>query len=137
MNITTAWQWYLSPNYKNNIINFQTFGKLGHLGKALWYVLEIEARQAYYMALFSSKIEFIEFDLEDVTKTTGANRLLNCLGIKKEAKLPPKANEYKVAENEEMKNNVTEIVKKVEFDASALAKQYIDTGRRLSGLFPN
>ncbi len=60
LNITILWQWYLSPNYKNNIVFPIPFLKLGELGPVLWYVYEMEARQCYYQTVYRNELNFIK-----------------------------------------------------------------------------
>lgn len=91
-NIGLIWQFYLSPKYRNRIVDPAQFLPLGTLGTAIWYCLEMEARQAYYVLKYHDRLNFVEAQLEEVTKPAGARALLAELGHNAEPILPPKAN---------------------------------------------
>lgn len=89
-NITTIWQWYLSSDYANIIVNPELFSGLGASGQVLWYAHEMECRQIYYQRKFGDALTFVEADLETVTQPQGAADLLDQLEITMPAVLPPR-----------------------------------------------
>lgn len=132
-NITLVWQWFLSWDYPNVIVNPHMFASAGPMGEALWYSLEMAARQAYYVQLFGSQIDFIEVQLEDIIQQSGAQALLASLGESGPVTRPPKANQFLT--DPAVKQQVTALVQKnldgLRFDIDEIAHKYIASGRRL------
>ncbi|MFW8634595.1 hypothetical protein [Cribrihabitans pelagius] len=132
-NITIPWQWYLDRNYPNVIVSPDQMKPLGEVGYALWYAMEMAARQAYYQLLYGNRVHFVEAQLEDATKPEGAARLLAALGYDGPVTLPPKKNAM-TADAEMMAALTAEyrtLLARLNFDPLALAARYIEAGRRL------
>lgn len=136
INVTIEWQWYLSPAYRNIILSPEPFLKMGQIGRALWYTLEMECRQEYYKYQFGNDLDMFDITLEDVTKKAGASRLLKWIGIDKEPVIPPPKNQAHVKADEELRKNIERIVSAINFDAQAITLDYINSGRRLCDTLP-
>jgi len=131
LNMSTVWLWYLDMRYQNVIIKPKHFVELGMLGQVIWYIAEVEARQAYYQLLYGDKYRFIEAKLEHVTTHAGATELLKPFGFAGPIRLPEKKNanpDIKAPIDEE---RVRKLVNRIQFDSAEIAKRYIDSGRRL------
>jgi len=131
LNITTGWQWYLLPTYRNNIVAFKPFAEMGPVGAALWFCYEMEARQAYYLRCFGDRLNFIEARLEELIAPHGATALLGKLGITQPPTMPPPANATKGEANAGLVDHVRGLVERFRFDPQALVDRYIANGRRL------
>ncbi|MEP1768518.1 MAG: hypothetical protein ABJJ53_18015 [Sulfitobacter sp.] len=133
-NVTVEWQWYLSPNYPNVMIDPKPFIPLGQIGRAIWYCYEMEARQEYYLQKHQHQIRFIEVSVEEISKPNGAKKFLEVLGYEGSVYLPPKENANQ--ENEEMRYALREQVELtmggLVFDAHSIAASYIRSGRDLA-----
>lgn len=132
-NITIPWQWYLDMNYRNVMVNPSTFRKLGQIGWAIWYALEMEARYAYYQLKYGDRINFVEARLEEATKPDGAARLLAALGHDGVPVLPEKKNATlnQSGVNDALTAEIRTLLGRLKFDAKAIATAYIDAGRTL------
>jgi hypothetical protein len=130
-NITIEWQWYLNPQYRKKIVNPEPFLKMGYVGKIIWYIFEIEARQEYYKALYQEKFQFLDLELESMTQLDGARELLRTLGVTAEPRLNVAINASKARENKELRNHIDAQLKQVKFDPSKTAQDFIRAGRRL------
>lgn len=132
-NIAGIWQWFLDLRYRNVILDPAPFKPFGALGHATWYALEMRAREAYYRQLFGDTLRFVQVDLEAVTTSDGAAGLLASLDRDTPAPiLPEKANSNPPSANRETaRAEVASFVDRVSFDADALARAYIASGRRL------
>lgn len=53
-NFGWTWLWWLDPRWQNKIVPSQRLLQFGPAGCALWYVMEIRARAAYYQELIRS-----------------------------------------------------------------------------------
>ncbi|AFO87456.1 hypothetical protein D1821_07545 [Phaeobacter inhibens] len=132
-NITVPWQWYLHPTYPNKIVDPTPLKHLGDVGTAIWYALEMEARYAYYKALYADQLHFVETTLEEATTPNGAAKLLRALGHTRHAKLPPKTNASP------QNNHITDtliaevetLLSRINFNAEEAAKGFIQRGNRL------
>ncbi|WP_299850625.1 hypothetical protein [uncultured Roseovarius sp.] len=135
-NVTIDWQWYLSPTYPNAMVHPDEFLKLGQVGRALWYALEMETRQAYYLEKYKGILNFVEASLEEVTTETGATHLLRALGFSgNAAKLPPKANASSLPANqtnEDLVSQIRDLLARMEFDPKSIAASFIAGQRSLS-----
>lgn len=133
-NVTIEWQWYLSPNYPNVIVDPKPFVPLGQIGRAIWYCYEMETRQEYYLQKYQQQIRFLEVSVDDISKPSGAKKLLQALGYEGSVYLPPKENANQV--NEEMRLALREQVQitmgGLVFDAHSIAASYIRKGRDLA-----
>ena len=135
-NVTIDWQWYLSPNYPNVMVHPDEFLKLGQVGRALWYSLEMETRQAYYLQKYQGVINFVEATLEEATTESGATHLLSELGFSGNAvTLPPKANASILSANqtnEDLIDQLRDLLARMEFDPKSIAASYINGQRSVS-----
>jgi hypothetical protein len=127
-NITLAWQWYLHPTYRKKIINPEPFMKLGGIGVPLWYCYEMSARQEYYVQKFSEKISMLQVTLEKLTSDTGAKEFHNLLGLHGNCSIPSSKNENKAKPSEQLVQQVSEIVVKINVDMPQLVENSIKNG---------
>lgn len=131
-NITIDWQWYLHQNYRNNIVSYAPFRQHGLLGKALWYVYEMDARQWYYEKIYSSKIKIIPAQLEDLTTQAGATKFLEDIGYRNTPILPEARNQSRVKTADALLARVTEMISSFKYDSDAIVTEYLKGGRSLS-----
>lgn len=131
-NITLDWQWYLSPRYRNVIVNPVAFQALGQIGTALWYCCEMEARQAFYIQKYGDQLNFIEVELEQISTRAGAASLLQALGYDGPVTLPERANANAAAAPPELLSEVRRILEQLPFDPHKMAAKYRAAGRDLS-----
>jgi hypothetical protein len=131
LHITTVWQWYLSHEYRNNIVSYQQMKNLGMLGKIMWYVFEVDARQRYYERLYSDRLNFLQARLECISKEEGANKFLDQIGWCEPAVVPTASNQNNAPPNEELFYRVQEALGRFNFDVDALVDGYIASGRTL------
>ncbi|MDE4143532.1 MAG: hypothetical protein P1U91_16215 [Pseudophaeobacter sp. bin_em_oilr2.035] len=127
-NMTLLWQWYLAPNYRNVILKPESFLKMGVVGTALWYTLEMECRQHYYEQVYGDRVRFVHAQLEDVITPEGARKLLADLGRDQAATLPPKANANVAPPDVGLIDEIDTFLSKTGFDAQALVAQYLEAG---------
>ena len=127
-NITLAWQWYLHPTYRKKIINPEPFMKLGVIGTPLWYCYEIAARQEYYLQKFSDNISMHQVTLEELTSDKGAQDFHRILGLHGTCTVPSPKNENKLKPSEQLVQQVSEIVEKINVDMSQLVEDTIKQG---------
>ncbi len=131
VNITLAWQWYLTPGYRNVILAPNALIQMGVLGHALWYTLEMECRQIYYERLYGDRLRFVHAQLEEVTTQAGADRLLADLGRQGSAQIPAKENANQVQSDPALIEQIETFLSGTGFDAQALVSNYLDAGFRL------
>lgn len=131
-NITIDWQWYLHQSYRNNIINYAPFEKHGLVGKALWYVYEMDARQRYYERLYADKVKIISTTLEEITTETGAGQFLKQIGHEGEILLPEAQNTNRMKANVELTSHVRQLIAGLNYDGNAIVARYLENGRALS-----
>lgn len=131
-NITLDWQWYLSPSYRNVIVNPVAFQKLGQIGTALWYCCEMEARQAFYIQKYADQLNFIEVQLEQISTHEGATDLLQTLGYDGPVTLPEKANANTATAPPELLSEVQRLLDQLPFDPQKLAAEYRAAGLDLA-----
>ena len=134
LNITIDWQWYLSPNYQNNIINPEIFFKYGQMGRALWYVYEMDVRQHYYIRQYGDALNFIEVDLEQVTQPPQAKAFLEAIGVSTPVVMPERRNQNAQQLSGEIADSVAAIVNSINYDPEALVSHYLAEGRELGQL---
>lgn len=132
-NVTLEWQWYLSPSYRNVMVKPDLFVPLGQIGNALWYCLEMETRQAYYLKKFGHRLNFIEANVEEVVTHTGAQKFLQKLGHSGAVILPERtnANQADAQTQAALKEQVARTLESLNFDPESIATAYIQRGRRL------
>jgi hypothetical protein len=130
-NITIDWQWYLHQNYRNNIVSYAPFENYGLLGKALWYVYEMDARQRYYEQLYMSKIRIISTMLEELTTEVGAKKLLEDIGHHGKPILPEIRNQNRAKADDALLSRANNIIAKLQYDGDSIVNQYLESGRTL------
>jgi len=135
-NITLIWQWYLSHDYPRKIVNPDILLKMAPFGGVLWYIAEIEARQSYYRQLFGDRFNFIDCDLETLTTEAGAAELLSRLGYPDSSPILPqrKNANQPVGELDKIKQKLAKVINNINFDADAIADNFIRSGHRLAGV---
>jgi hypothetical protein len=127
-NVTLAWQRYLHPAYRKKIVNPEPFMKLGGIGVPLWYCYEMLARQEYYVQKFSNKISVHQVTLEELTSDTGAQDFQNLLGLHGKCVVPSPKNENKAKPSEQLVQQVSDIVDKINVDMPQLIEDTIKKG---------
>jgi len=128
-NITIDWQWYLHQSYRNNIINFTSFEKHGLVGKALWYVYEMDARQRYYERLYADKVKIFSTILEEITNEVGAKEFLKRIGHKGKIVLPEAQNTNRVKTDTDLTSHVRQLIGGLNYDGDAIVGRYSENGR--------
>lgn len=131
LNTTIQWQWYLHPAYRNNILDPTPFVPFGQLGYALWYIHEMELRQHYYLMTCGERLRFIEADLEVITTPAGARGLLAAIGCEREPTIPEASNRNDLPPDAELVNSVRNMLAGISFDAPAIVRDFIASGRRV------
>lgn len=135
-NFGFTWLFYLDPRYPRKIVSYDAMQKHGMAGSALWYILEMRARAAYYEQLFAAdRIRFHKVDLSEIIEAEGAARLLASLGAETatdQIAIPRPANESKQTFfSEETRTQLKRLVGGIRFDADQLARNFIARGKRL------
>ncbi|AUQ74468.1 hypothetical protein [Phaeobacter piscinae] len=132
-NVTIPWQWYLHPNYRNNILDPSQLTPMGEIGVAIWYALEMETRYAYYKHLHGHQLRFVETTLEEANTADGAARLMQSLGYPGRALLPPKMNASNTTSSttEALVGEIETLLQRFSFDPEDVAKGFIQRGNRL------
>lgn len=94
-NVTITWQWYLDPHYAKKLVDPRPLLAKGNVGVAIWYAIEMEARQEYYKRRYADRFHFVDCTLQDITHPSGAQDLLSELGHPPTVPLtlPPPRNE--------------------------------------------
>lgn len=79
MNKSSQWLWYLDDQYPRSLVKSDAFRQFGLHGLALWYLLEVEFRAAYYKELYStaSGVHFHEADIDELNEEAAATALLD------------------------------------------------------------
>lgn len=130
-NYTTVWQWYLDHRYALNMIPSDQLYAKGMVGSIIWYIIEVEARQAYYRQLYSDRYTFVDATLESATTMRGAQNLLAPFGHKGAVYLPEKANANINQGSPVPAEQIQSVVDHIKFDAEQIAADFIKSGRRL------
>ncbi|WP_170419685.1 hypothetical protein [Ruegeria atlantica] len=129
-NVTTMWQWYLHPNYRKNLVTFDRYRDLGGLGRVIWYVHEMNARQAYYLQKFQDHIDFIEINIEEMQFEEERRRLSKWLKDLKNPIFPRieilNANRMKASKS--LISATRRAIELVGIDVSAVARDAILSG---------
>ena len=131
VNITIPWQWYLTPQYPNVIVNPDPFVAMGVTGQALWYTMEMECRQIYYEKRFADLIHFIPAQLEEVTQPEGAQHFLNEFGLETTPVLPKKTNAGNYGDTSALVAEIETFLNNVGFDPVDLTDRFLNAGRSL------
>ena len=97
VNFGFTWIFTLDPRYRNVIASYDPLRKFGTVGSAIWYVIEMQTRAAYYRKLTSdqSNVDFLDISLEEIVTDEGAHRLITTVTGRadQDVVLPPPANE--------------------------------------------
>ena len=132
-----AWAFYLDIAYPNVIVDSAPFRSQGVAGRALWYIIEMRARAAYYRHLMADRagIRFHGVDLGDIAAPAGAQALFDAMELApaRPVSCPPPRNE--TAQNffgEREKEALARLVARFAFDEEELGLSYYRSGRRLS-----
>lgn len=71
------WIWYLDPGYKQNVVESESFSKMGYLAEIAWYICEMRNRaQILYNNVIKDNCRYIEVDLETIIKKKGAKEFV-------------------------------------------------------------
>jgi hypothetical protein len=135
-----VWLWFLDPDYPRKIVDPSASRDLGLNGICLWYVCEIMTRAEYYRLLLTDdpRVIFHDVQLETLSEAGPVSDLLERLGAPRDAQdvvLPPPVNQGRTSAglDEDELRELRRMVETANFDPSALARSYIDSGRRLGG----
>lgn len=133
---SNQWLWYLDPDYPVNLVPSSDLVAAGIDGLCLWYILEIRARVAHYERLVAGRnnVVFHRFNLEELQTAQGASRLLQALGVPREAGqvvIPAARNVgpalARIDSAEEAR--IRDLIASVEANPSALAGKALSTAR--------
>ena len=86
-NIESRWLWYLDPGYPSNLVNAKPYLKLSYLGLLAWYVREIEARKAAYIAMLGDRYDVLNVDIDQPDWAAIVSRSYG-FGIPADGKVP-------------------------------------------------
>ncbi len=64
LNVESMWLWYLLPEYPRNLINAAPYLKWHYPGTLAWYVREVEARKAAYIAMLGNRYDVLSVDID-------------------------------------------------------------------------
>ena len=136
-----AWAFYLDTAYPNVIVNSEPFVGHGAAGRALWYVVEMRVRAAYYRQLMSDipGLRFHETDLPSIANSRGAGELLEAMDLSPDAApvCPRPRNESgDPFFGEDERSKLDKLCARFAFDEEELAATYIRLGKRLSNGVP-
>jgi hypothetical protein len=132
------WLWYLDPRYPRNIVDSSRLAGLGINGVCLWYIFEVRARAAYYRMLFEGRgaLHFHRIDLAELNDTAKVSELLQAVT----GQHPAAAASIPARQNRGKNRHpfppgeidaIRQLIDKVDFDAEATARGFIEQGRRL------
>ena len=141
LNKGNMWLWYLDPDYPRKIVDASAIQKLGWNGICLWYICEMSARAEYYRLLLEDEpqINFHDVRLEDLSEPAAVADLLGRLGAPRKTDkivLPPPANvsARRIQWPQEEMRQLRSAIDTMAFDPSALASEFIESGRRLGAI---
>lgn len=99
--VANIWQFFLDRTYTNNLVSFDEVQRVASdFAYPIWYALEIEARQQFYVKRYGGDLTFISVRLEDLINENGAINLLSQLGLAGRPVLPDAANQGATVGNE-------------------------------------
>lgn len=132
-----AWAFYLDAAYPNVIVNSAPFVGYGAAGRALWYVVEMRVRAAYYRQLLADTpgLRFHVTDLPSIAHARGAGELLEAMDLAPDAAVvcPRPRNESGAPFfGEDEREKLDKLCARFAFDEEDLAATYIRLGKRLS-----
>lgn len=132
-----AWAFYLDIAYPNIIVDSAPFRSQGVAGRALWYIIEMRTRAAYYRQLMAGQggVRFHTVDLKVIAAPQGAQALFDAMELApaRPVTCPPPRNE--TTQNffgEKEKASLASLASRYAFDAEELARAFIRSGRRLA-----
>lgn len=136
-NFGFTWLFALDPRYPNVIVNSKPMQKHGPAGYAIWYVVEMEARMAYYRMLLEDRpnVTFHQTSLEEIATQGGAKQLIEVISgdAPDEVNIPPPANQQKRwSFGEDAREKIAKLLQANKWDAEKLAGSYFDAGARLA-----
>ena len=133
-----TWLFALDPRWRNVIVRSKEFGRWGMAGSAMWYVIEMQTRAAYYKRLLSDApgVDFVEVDLSELREGSGGGERV----LKAVLGEDPASVSWPDAQNEARdqlfpdkdRETIAAIIERLNFDAEKLAGDYWDSGRRLA-----
>lgn len=132
-----TWLFTLDSRYRNVIVTSKPLEAFAMMGKALWYVIEMQVRASYYRRLLSQMegVEFVSLDLSELHPSqTGGKRVLEAIlgAAPQDIVWPEKSNVLQDEMfGEDIRAQCDNLVARFPFDADDLASQYWDAGRRL------
>ena len=116
---------------------------MGWYGVSLWYIYEIAIRAEYYRLLLKDDplVTFHDVQLDGLSEPAPVAELLEQLGAPRKAQeiiLPPPANQsrWKAPLERDQLKELRHVIDTMAFDPAALARAYIDRGRRIGGEVP-
>jgi hypothetical protein len=136
-----TWLFALDPRWPNVIVDYAPFEHEALAGMAAWYIHEMWARAAYYRLLLAGQpnVHFHRYDMSELVKPEGAGRLLEGLGHPSESPvMPPRANSNEgELYGQSAREHCRRVLSEIPVDHIALARAYLDSGRRLGDLKPD
>ncbi len=140
-NLIMLWAWYLDPKYPRKLVapNSQLNRQLdSDVATSLWYLCEIQARQAYYKKLLSQVANVVIHDLEmaDLNDKGYIGQFLTKLGVAcrvEEIIIPPPqgVTQKPLRLSPVYVQQLKRIIMQMQFDPDRIAQDYIDRGKRL------
>lgn len=125
-NMTIAWQWYLDPSYRRNLVNPAQFLKFGMIGLVLWYCREMEVRQLMYMNHFQDVLKIHHCELSHLVDSEQSRRELSFfLGVEPMLIVPPPKNEGSNKLSDGVVRKVREINLAIGFDSKEVLKNHV------------
>lgn len=137
-NLGFTWLFALDPGYPNVIVPSKAYLDHGMAGAALWYVDEMQARNAYYKLLIKEipNVSIFSTTTLDISKKVGAKDLLEFVTDQKIAgavNLPSRQNQTKSWHfSETERQNISALLEKMKCDPDAMGEDYFNSGRRLA-----
>ena len=137
INYGFTWIFSLDPRYRNVIVDAKSMRRYGRVGSAIWYVIEMTTRAAYYRRLVADRadVTFHATTLEEIVTEDGASRLLEAVSGAAPAvvTLPPPANDMKGWHyDDEERQKIATVLDRINWNDDELAGAYFDAGRRLA-----
>lgn len=133
-----TWLFALDPRWRNVIVQSKVFRQWGMAGSALWYVIEMQTRAAYYRRLLADMpgVQFVDVDLSELKEGAGGGeRVLHAIldAPAEQITWPGAKNEGRdIMFPETDREKIGKIIERLDFDADALAENYFASGRRLA-----
>lgn len=135
-NFGWTWLWWLDPRWPNKIVPSKQLMAYGAAGCALWYVLEIRARAAYYQQLVHSisDCQIIQTSAKDLSDPETAQAfIMRLLDTSVDCvKIPERKNitgRWRLSSNE--KQFFAKFLQKVKADPVEMGQAFYAAGHRL------